>query len=140
MTSGKVLFNANVLLNGTDVSSLCREVHIQENMTDVDASGMNPNGVTSHLPGSYTATINLVAKSTFGVSGLDEVLRPLFLARAEFLAQINPGPLPTTLSNPQFQANVFLLTFAPIDAAYNALMVTPITLTVTDAMIAKVYT
>ena len=139
-TPGKVLFNATVNLNGSDVTSLVREVHMTENMADVDATGMNVGGVTSHLPGLYTGNIALVAKSTFGVAGLDEILRPLFLARDQFEVLVNPGPLPTSISNPQFQASCYLLTYAAIDAALGALMIMPINLVVTDTVIAKVYT
>lgn len=139
-TLGKVLFNATISLNGNDVTKLVREVHTPETMAEVEASGMNPDGVTSVLPGMYKAQINLVVKSTFGALGLNEILRPLFQARDEFEALVNPGPLPTTESNPQLQATVYLLTYSLIEASLGALMTTPINLTVTDEMIALSYT
>lgn len=139
-TLGKVLFNATVNINGTDVTKLIREVHTPETMAEVDATGMNPDGVSSVLPGLYKAQIQLVAKSTFGALGLNEVLRPLFLARDEFEVLINPGPLPTSESNPQLQATCYLLTYSLVEAALGALMTTPINLTVTDEMITLSYT
>ena len=127
-TPGKVLFNATVSIDGTDVTKLVREVHMTETMADVDATGMNPEGVTSHLPGLYTGNIQLTAKSTFGATGLLEILRPLLVARVSFEVLVNPGPLPTTENNPQFAATCYLLTYSAIDAALGALMTTPINL------------
>lgn len=136
---GVVLKAATVYMNGTDVSRFVREVHMPESYADVDATGMRSDGAMEHESGLYSSTITLVLKSSFGSGAVNEIVRPLFEAQQDFEVAVNPYPLPTTESNPQYQATVRLLTNAEIDGTLGALLTRSLALTV-QGKIAQVFT
>jgi hypothetical protein len=137
--SGYVIKDATVFINGSDVSDLIREVAVNRKYADVDATGMRSDGAMEHKNGLRDDSFALVAKSSFGAAGLDEILEALFEDEDEFEVTVNPHPLPTALDNPQYQGTCLLQEYTPISGAVGALSTTPLTLPC-QGRIAKVFT
>ena len=133
-----VLRNAVVKLDGTDVSSLVRDVSIEMAYDDVDVTSMGAIA-KAFIAGLREDKITLQAYSSFGASGLHTLIGSKFQAAGTVQIQIWPnengaGSTTGTL-NPVFTANCALLTYNPLSGAVGDAAMTPLELPLSSGTI-----
>lgn len=126
--SGFVIKEPTVSINGDDVSDFVREVHVNREYADVDATGGRGDGAMEHKAGLRADSFVIVAKSAYGASELDATLESLFEAETEFEVEVSPFNTTISDSNPNYVGTVLLLTYSPFGGAIGELATTGLTM------------
>jgi len=124
-----VLRNAFVTLDGTDVSSFVKEVHVDMTADDVDVTAMGAGG-HQHLAGIRNDKFTLVAYSNFGASSLDSIVQAKFTAAGTLAVLVQPNGSTVGTLNPKYTGGCPLLTYSPVGGNVGDAAMTPLELPV----------
>jgi hypothetical protein len=126
-----VLRSAVVKIDGTDVSTLVRDVSIEMTYDSVDVTSMGAVS-KSYSPGLRDDKITLNAYSSFAASGLHSIVGSKFASSGTVSVQIwaneNGAGSTTGTANPVFTASCRLMTYNPLAGAVGDAAMTPLEL------------
>lgn len=100
------LTNAKVVVNSVDLSDHCKNVNIEFDAADLDATAMSSSGWTAHIGGLKSGKIDLTFNQDYASSNVDATL---FAALGTVVAvTVNPVNSANSATNPQYQFNVLV--------------------------------
>ena len=116
-----LLTNAEVLLDGHDLSSHSHSLDTPESADQVDVSGFNPNRTREFLPGLKDQTITIGMLQDFGAGGPHDVLVDLFEDGTEFEVWIKPDATASTSpTNPVYGGTAVMYEYNGLAGELNA--------------------
>ena len=107
-----VLTNAQVTVNGVDLSNHVDSVEVQTNVDDVDITAMGASA-HQHAPGLRNDKITVNFLQDFAASSVDATLFPL-LGNTGFTVKVVPVNTTVSTTNPSYTATCVLFTYNPL--------------------------
>jgi len=107
-----VLTNAQVTVNGVDLSDHVDSVEVQTNVDDVDITAMGASA-HQHAPGLRNDKITVNFLQDFAASSVDATLFPL-LGNTGFTVKVVPVNTTVSTTNPSYTATCVLFTYSPL--------------------------
>jgi len=107
-----VLTNAQVTVNGVDLSNHVDSVEVQTNVDDVDITAMGASA-HQHAPGLRNDKITVNFLQDFAASSVDATLFPL-LGNTGFTVKVVPVNTTVSTTNPSYTATCVLFTYSPL--------------------------
>ena len=107
-----VLTNAQVTVNGVDLSNHVDSVEVQTNVDDVDITAMGASA-HQHAPGLRNDKITVNFLQDFAASSVDATLFPL-LGNTGFTVKVVPVATTVSTTNPSYTATCVLFTYNPL--------------------------
>jgi hypothetical protein len=107
-----VLTNAQVTVNGVDLSNHVDSVEVQTNVDDVDITAMGASA-HQHAPGLRNDKITINFLQDFAASSVDATLFPL-LGNTGFTVKVVPVNTTVSTTNPSYTATCVLFTYSPL--------------------------
>lgn len=111
---GKLLVNAQVIVNGVDLSDHCYSVTVNGQAADEDTTGMGAQG-KSRLPGLKDESFEFEWRQDFAAAKVDATLSPLYLNQTSFTVEVRPTIAARSATNPAYVGSTcYLLDYDPI--------------------------
>ena len=107
-----VLTNAQVTVNGVDLSNHVDSVEVQTNVDDVDITAMGASA-HQHAPGLRNDKITVNFLQDFAASSVGATLFPL-LGNTGFTVKVVPVNTTVSTTNPSYTATCVLFTYSPL--------------------------
>jgi len=107
-----VLTNAQVTVNGVDLSDHVDSVEVQTNVDDVDITAMGASA-HQHAPGLRNDKITVNFLQDFAAGKVDATLFPL-LGNTGFSVKVVPVATTVSTTNPSYTATCVLFTYNPL--------------------------
>ena len=107
-----MLTNAQVTVNGVDLSNHVDSVEVQTNVDDVDITAMGASA-HQHAPGLRNDKITVNFLQDFAASSVDATLFPL-LGNTGFTVKVVPVNTTVSTTNPSYTATCVLFTYSPL--------------------------
>ena len=107
-----VLTNAQVTVNGVDLSNHVDSVEVQTNVDDVDITAMGASA-HQHAPGLRNDKITVNFLQDFAAGKVDATLFPL-LGNTGFTVKVVPVATTVSTTNPSYTATCVLFTYNPL--------------------------
>ena len=113
-------------VGGTDLTSYCRSITINQEYAEVDVTGMNSVSV-SNVPGLIDDSWEIEWFQTWDASAVDATLYPLLGSQtgATFIFQTNGGTVTSTM--PKYTLVGTLYTYQPVQGEVGAVSMTTTT-------------
>lgn len=100
------LTNAKVLVNSVDLSAYCKDLTLEFDAADLDATAMSSTGWTAHIGGLKSGKFDATFNQDYAASAVDATL---FAALGTVVAvTVNPVNAANSATNPQYQFNVLV--------------------------------
>ncbi len=122
-----VIRNGIVAVDGTNISSLIREVSVELSADDVDVTAMGSGG-KGHLAGIRDDRFTFTAYSDFSASGLHSILSAKFVSAGTFEVKVTPSGSTISATNPLFIGYCPALSYNPVSGAVGDAAMTPVTM------------
>ena len=107
-----MLTNAQVTVNGVDLSNHVDSVEVQTNVDDVDITAMGASA-HQHAPGLRNDKITVNFLQDFAAGKVDATLFPL-LGNTGFTVKVVPVATTVSTTNPSYTATCVLFTYNPL--------------------------
>ena len=107
-----MLTNAQVTVNGVDLSDHVDSVEVQTNVDDVDITAMGASA-HQHAPGLRNDKITVNFLQDFAAGKVDATLFPL-LGNTGFTVKVVPVATTVSTTNPSYTATCVLFTYNPL--------------------------
>ena len=107
-----MLTNAQVTVNGVDLSDHVDSVEVQTNVDDVDITAMGASA-HQHAPGLRNDKITVNFLQDFAAGKVDATLFPL-LGNTGFTVKVVPVNTTVSTTNPSYTATCVLFTYNPL--------------------------
>ena len=107
-----MLTNAQVTVNGVDLSDHVDSVEVQTNVDDVDITAMGASA-HQHAPGLRNDKITVNFLQDFAAGKVDATLFPL-LGNTGFSVKVVPVATTVSTTNPSYTATCVLFTYNPL--------------------------
>ena len=120
-----VIRNGKVGIDGTDITSLIREVSVELTADDVDVTALGAGG-HGHLAGIRDDKFTFTAYSDFTASGLHSVLSSKFVSAGTYEVKVTPSGSTIGTANPLFIGYCPALSYNPISGAVGDAAMTPV--------------
>jgi len=120
-----VIRNGKVGIDGTDITSLIREVSVELTADDVDVTALGAGG-HGHLAGIRDDKFTFTAYSDFTASGLHTVLSTKFVSAGTYEVKVTPSGSTIGTANPLFIGYCPALSYNPISGAVGDAAMTPV--------------
>ena len=130
--------NPYVSINNVDLSDHVREVTINMEREDLDATCSGASG-KERIPGLRDESFEMTLAQDFDGSEVDATLTGLYTDGTRFEVIVKPRAGSTSSTNPAFEGNVYLLSYPPLSGAVGVLAETQIKLPV-DGVITRATT
>lgn len=126
----KLLVNAQVIINGVDLSDHCSSVEVSGKAADVETTGMGAAG-KSRMPGLKDEQFKFNWRQDFAAAKVDATLQPLYGNGTSFQVEVRPTIAARSATNPAYVGTAcYLLEYTPIAGAVAAVMDIPTTIVV----------
>lgn len=97
-----------ILIDGQNVSEMCRHIDSQSEHAQVEAGGFNLTGFTEQLAGATTQSVTGI----FYMSGIHSIFYPIHLAKDIVeIEWLKDGRVAISADNPQLRGFVQILTY-----------------------------
>lgn len=111
-----VLRNCIIGFDGTDISNLIKEVHVDMAADDVDTTAMGAGG-KGHLAGIRDDKFTFVAYSNFAASSLHSIVNGKFVAAGTIEVKVTASGSTLSATNPLFIGYCPILSYTPVGGA-----------------------
>jgi hypothetical protein len=125
MATPFVLRNVIVGIDGTNASSMIKEVSVELSADDVDVTAMGSGG-KGHLAGIRDDKFTFTAYSDFTASGLHALLNAKFVSAGTYEVKVTASGSTIGTANPLFIGYCPALTYNPISGAVGDAAMTPV--------------
>jgi len=122
----EVLTDAYFMINTVDLSDHVRSITLPLSIAEIEKTCMGDSSV-ARLGGLKDAAINVVFANDFAAAKVEPTLWAIFDGNAAVAAKIRKsGTDEISASNPEYQFNVLLQSYTPIDGAVGDLSESPV--------------
>ncbi len=94
------LLDADIELDGVDVSNTSNEVNIEDSAAEHDVTGFQGGGYSEETPGLKTAVINIGVFQDRSGGGVHQTCAPLYAENKRFLVKVKPDDEEISAENP----------------------------------------
>lgn len=109
-----VLKDASITVNGTDLSTRCDSVTIEDSAEEVDVTSFQGNGYREFMQGLKDATITASFFQDFASGSVHSVLNAVYQSGATFSVVVKGDDAAVSATNPSFTATCRLYSYSPI--------------------------
>lgn len=125
-----VVTNPVITFAGSTVSSSCASVSINLEAADVETTNFGSGGWTTRIGGLKSGTVDFEFHQDFGSGGIDSLLWPNL--GGTVAVKVRPGGTAAVGStNPEYQFDVMVSQYNPIDSAVGDLATVSVSLPIT---------
>jgi hypothetical protein len=111
---GKLLLNAQVIINSVDLTDHCYSVTVNGQAADEETTGMGAQG-KSRMPGLKDESFEFEWRQDFAAGKVDATLQPLYAAGTAVSVEVRPAIAARSVTNPAYVgATCYLLDYDPI--------------------------
>lgn len=110
------LLDADIELDGVDLSNTSNKVTIEDSRDDHDVTGFQGGGYKENQVGLKDAVITIQVFQDYSGGGVHQTVKPLYDSGDTFPVKIKPDSDPVAADNPQWEMTGRLSTYNPIDA------------------------
>ena len=111
---GKLLVNAQVFVNGVDLTDHAYSVVVNGQAADEETTAMGAAG-KSRVPGLKDESFEIEWRQDFAAGKVDATLQPLYAAGTAFQVEVRPTIAARSATNPAyFGTTCYLLDYDPI--------------------------
>ena len=121
--------NANLILNGVDLSGDVETVTLALAKTDVDITAMGDGG-HKHAPGLEDDKLDVSFFQDFTASKVDATLLPIFQAGTPVAFKLGANGTAYSATNPSYSGSVVLLNYTPIGGKVGDALMSPVSFVV----------
>lgn len=122
---GKLLVNAQVIVNGVDLTDHCSSVEVSGKAADVETTAMGAAG-KSRMPGLKDEQFKINWRQDFAAAKVDATLQPLYAAGTSFAVEVRPTIAARSTTNPAYYAaSCYLTEYTPITGTVGSVMDVP---------------
>lgn len=107
--------NVSVTINAVDLSDHVRELSLEMDADDLDATGMGATSKT-HIPGLRDDRIEVTFLADWAASKVDATLAPLVGSATGFAIVVKPTTAAVSTTNPSYTVTACLFNYQPITA------------------------
>lgn len=119
MATPLVLVDANVILNGSNISQYVKSVDFGVKADELDSTTMAGGGWRSRVGGLKDSSIKLELNDDFTAAALDSILWPLF--GTVVTMTVKGVSTANSSANAQYQGNVLVSQLSPVSGAVGAI-------------------
>jgi hypothetical protein len=106
--------NAQVIINGVDLSNRVASVEVNTGKADQEVTAMGAYG-KSRRPGLADEGYKIKFRQDFALANVDATLAPLYLNGTSFVVEVRPVLAARSTTNPAYVANAcYLLDYPPM--------------------------
>jgi hypothetical protein len=125
--------NAQVVIGGSTVTASCTSATISLEADDVETTAFNNAGFRTRIGGLKSGTVDFEFLQDFAASSIDATFFPLLGATAT--CAIRPGgPAAVSATNPEYQFDVLVSQYNPMDSAVGDLATVSLSFPITGAV------
>lgn len=128
-----VIRNANVVLDGVNVSNAITEVSVEMKADDVDTTAMGAGG-KQRLAGIRDDKFTFTGLTSFGANTLDAVISPKFVAAGTLEVIVYTNGSTASTAAPRWIGYCPLLTYSPLSGKVGDAAMTPLELPVSGTI------
>ena len=111
---GKLLVNAQVIINGVDLTDHCYSVTVNGQAADEETTAMGAAG-KSRLPGLKDESFEFDWRQDFAAGKVDATLQPIYAGGTAVSVEVRPSIAARSTTNPAyFGTTCYLLDYDPI--------------------------
>lgn len=111
---GKLLVNAQVIINGVDLTDHCFSVTVNGSAADEETTAMGAAG-KSRMPGLKDESFEFEWRQDFAAGKVDATLQPLYAGGTSFTVEVRPTIAARSATNPAYVGNAcYLLDYDPV--------------------------
>jgi hypothetical protein len=110
------LLNADIELDGIDLSNSSNKVSVEGTRDEHDVTGFQGGGWKENQVGLKDAVITIEVFQDYSGGGVHQTCKPLFDSGDDFLVKIKPDADPVAADNPLWEMTGRLSTYNPIGA------------------------
>ncbi len=111
---GKLLVNAQVIINGVDLTDHCFSVRVNGSTADEETTAMGAAG-KSRMPGLKDESYEFEWRQDFAAGKVDATLQPLYANQTSFAVEVRPTIAARSATNPAYVGNAcYLLDYDPV--------------------------
>ena len=118
--------NVSGTFNSVDLSDHIREISVNMDADDLDATGMGATSKT-HIPGLRDDRIEVTFLADWAASKVDATLAPLVGSATGFPIVIKPTSAAVSTTNPSYTVTACLFNYQPIDATVGEISMPKVT-------------
>jgi|SRR5581483_553824 len=111
---GKLLVNAQVIINSVDLTDHCYSVVVNGQAADEETTAMGAAG-KSRVPGLKDESFEIELRQDFAAGKVDATLQPLYANGTSFVVEVRPTIAARSVTNPAYVGNAcYLIDYDPI--------------------------
>lgn len=114
------LLNAYIAINGTDLSSYCKQVELPWESDDLDTTTFGAGGAHTRIGGLQDSSLSLTFNQDYANAALDSILWPLRNTLVSF--EVRPTSSAASTSNPKYTGTVLINKLVPISGSVGDLV------------------
>ena len=128
--AGQVLLNPVIVFAGSTVTTSCMSCTITVEANDVETTAFGGNGWKTSIGGIKSGTVDFEFMTDWTAGALDSIIFPLLGGTAA--VKVRPGGTAAVgTSNPEYQFDVLVSAYNPIDGAVGDLSTTSVSFPIT---------
>lgn len=128
-----VLRNCVIGLDGTDVSTLIKEVSVEMSADEIEVTAMGAGG-HQRLAGIRDDKFTFTAFSNFASNSLHSIINAKFVAAGTIEVKVTPNTSTVGTTNPLFIGYCPLLTYNPVSGNVGDAAMTPLSMPVSGTI------
>jgi len=128
----KVLLDAQLSINGTDVTQWCAKLELEDNFEDKDGTTFASGGAKEVLGGLESGEVGITFKNDYAVSALDSTMWALRRSVVTWTARADADAVST--SNPQYSGSLLVNKWVPISGSVGDLAEVDVTFPLSGPM------
>ena len=112
-----VLKDASITVNGTDLSTRCDSVTIEDSAEEVDVTSFQGNGYREFMQGLKDATITASFFQDFASGSVHSTLNALYQSGGTFDVVVKGDDAAVGVTNPSFTMTARLYSYSPLSGS-----------------------
>lgn len=111
----KVLLDAQLDINGTDLTQWCAKLEIEDNFEDKDTTTFSSGKAKERLGGLEDSDVGITFKNDYAAAALDATMWAIRRSVVTWKARADAGAV--TTSNPQYSGSILINKWTPISGS-----------------------
>lgn len=111
----KVLLDAQLAINGSDVTQWCAKVELEDNFEEKETTTFASGRAKEYLGGLESGEVGITFKNDYAAAALDSIMWAIRRTVVTFAARADAGAVST--SNPQYGGSILINKWVPINGS-----------------------
>lgn len=108
----KVLLDAQLSINGTDLTDWCSKVEVEDQFEEKETTTHGSGGAKEYLAGLESGTVSITFKNDYTAGQLDDIMWALRRQVVSFAARADGDAV--SANNPQYQGDILINSWTPL--------------------------